>query len=341
MKLVEFNFDLPEELIAQSPLEKRTNSKMLVMDKETGKLKHEHFYDITKYFKKGDCLVLNETKVLPARLIGVKPTGANIEMLLLKEIEKDIWETLVKPAKRIKVGDIVLFGDLLKAECISVKGNGMRDFKLIYDGILIEILEQLGTMPLPPYIHERLENQDRYQTVYAKELGSAAAPTAGLHFTPEIIKEIEAIGVEIIKISLHVGLGTFRPVSAEIITDHKMHSETYHITKEASDKLNQAVKDNKKIIAVGTTTIRTLESNFNNNTFTEGIYDTNIFIYPGYKFKVVDELITNFHLPMSSLIMLVSAFSQKEYIMNAYKEAIKDKYRFFSFGDCMYIRSEK
>lgn len=341
MKLVEFNFDLPEELIAQSPLEKRTNSKMLVMDKETGKLKHEHFYDITKYFKKGDCLVLNETKVLPARLIGVKPTGANIEMLLLKEIEKDIWETLVKPAKRIKVGDIVLFGDLLKAECISVKGNGMRDFKLIYDGILIEILEQLGTMPLPPYIHERLENQDRYQTVYAKELGSAAAPTAGLHFTPEIIKEIEGIGVEIIKISLHVGLGTFRPVSAEIITDHKMHSETYHITEEASLKLNKAVKDKKKIIAVGTTTIRTLESNFNDNKFTPGIYDTNIFIYPGYQFKVVDELITNFHLPMSSLIMLVSAFSKKEYIMNAYQEAIKDKYRFFSFGDCMYIRSEK
>lgn len=341
MKVSDFNFQLPEELIAQSPLEKRTNSKLLVMDKKTGEIKHEHFYDITKYFKKGDVLVLNETKVLPARLVGTKETGASIEILLLKEVEKDVWETLVKPAKRIKVGDIVNFGNLLKAECIDVKDAGIRNFKLIYQGILIEILEELGTMPLPPYIKERLENKDRYQTVYAKELGSAAAPTAGLHFTSEIIDQIEKIGVEVIKISLHVGLGTFRPITTINVNDHQMHSERYHISENSARRLNEAIKNNKKIIAVGTTTIRTLESNFDGNKFSAGIYDTNIFIYPGYQFKVVDELITNFHLPMSSLIMLVSAFSNKDYIMNSYNEAIEKKYRFFSFGDSMYIRSDK
>lgn len=339
MKVEDFDFDLPESLIAQSPLEKRDYSKMLVMEKETGKITHEHFYDITKYLKNGDVLVLNETKVLPARIIGAKfKTNAKIELLLLKELKKDVWETLTKPARKIKVGDIVIFSEDLKAICLEEKEEGIRIFELVYEGILIEILERLGTMPLPPYIKERLSDKDRYQTVYAKEIGSAAAPTAGLHFTKEILEILTNNGVIIIPITLHVGLGTFRPVSTTNVEEHHMHSETYHITLDAANKLNEAVNNNKKIIAVGTTSIRTLESNFNDGKFTPGIFDTNIFIYPGYKFKVVNELITNFHLPKSSLIMLVSAFSKKEYIINAYQEAINNKYRFFSFGDAMYIK---
>ncbi|VEU80758.1 tRNA preQ1(34) S-adenosylmethionine ribosyltransferase-isomerase QueA [Haploplasma axanthum] len=338
MKVEDFNFELPVELIAQSPMEKRDYSKLLVMDKKTGDIEHKHFYDIVDYLNEGDVLVLNETKVLPARLFGSKKdTNAHIEILLLKEISKDKWETLVKPAKRIKVGDEVTFGDKLIAKCIGYEGEGIRIFELIYNDILIEILEELGTMPLPPYITERLNDKDRYQTVYAKELGSAAAPTAGLHFTKEILEKIKVKGIKIIPVTLHVGLGTFRPVSVDAIEDHKMHSETYHITSDSAKALNEAVDNKKKIIAVGTTSIRTLESNYNNG-FHAGVFDTSIFIYPGYKFKVVDELITNFHLPKSSLIMLVSALSSKENIMNAYHEAIKNKYRFFSFGDAMYIK---
>lgn len=341
MKVSDYDFNLPEELIAQSPLLKRDNSKLMVLNKNNGSIKHDKFYNIVNYFKKGDCLVLNETKVLPARIFGKKEiTNANMELLLLKEIKEDVWETLAKPARKIKEGDIINFNNILRAKCVKVKEEGIRVFEMIYEGIFIEILDELGSMPLPPYITERLENKDRYQTVYANNLGSAAAPTAGLHFTKDLIKQLEAKGVIVLYVTLHVGLGTFRPVSVENILDHKMHSEEYYINDETAKKLNEAIKDKKKIVAVGTTTIRTLESNFNNNKFTSGNFNTNIFIYPGYKFKVVDELITNFHLPKSSLIMLVSALSSKDYILNAYNIAVKEKYRFFSFGDSMLIRGE-
>ena len=341
MTVEEFNYDLPEELIAQTPLKKRDTSRLLVLDKETGDIEHKHFYDIIDYLEAGDTLVLNDTKVLPARLIGEKEeTKAVIEILLLKNIENDIWECLVKPARRIKVGTVVTFGNgELKAKCIEELDEGIRHFELLYDGILLEILEHLGTMPLPPYIHEKLEDQSRYQTVYAKEVGSAAAPTAGLHFTNELLDKIKEKGIKIEYITLHVGLGTFRPVEVEDVTKHKMHSEFYEMSKETADVLNKAKKENRRIIAVGTTTTRTLETIMNlYNEFKECSGWTDIFIYPGYEFKAIDSLITNFHLPKSTLVMLVSAFSSKENILNAYKEAVKEKYRFFSFGDAMFIK---
>lgn len=341
MKVEDFNYNLPEELIAQTPLEKRDSSRLLVLDKQTGEIEHKHFTDIINYLNEGDTLVLNDTKVLPARLIGVKEeTNAVIEILLLKNTEGDNWECLVKPARRIKVGTIVTFGDgKLKAECISEGEDGIRHFKLLYKGILLEILEELGTMPLPPYIHENLEDQSRYQTVYAKEVGSAAAPTAGLHFTKELLKDIENKGVNIAYVTLHVGLGTFRPVSVDTIEEHEMHSEYYSMTKEVAELLNKTKENGKRIIAVGTTSTRTLETIASKyDGFKECSGWTNIFIYPGYKFKAIDSLSTNFHLPKSTLVMLVSALAGRENILNAYNEAVKEKYRFFSFGDAMFIK---
>lgn len=341
MKTEDFDYDLPEELIAQHPLEVRDSSKLLVLNKKTGDISHQHFSDILSYLHQGDTLVLNNTKVLPARLIGEKEeTKAVIEILLLKNIKEDIWESLVKPARRIKIGTIISFGNgLLKAECIKILDEGIRQFKFIYEGIFYEILEKLGTMPLPPYIHEKLEDQSRYQTVYAKEIGSAAAPTAGLHFTKELLKQVEKKGVNICYITLHVGLGTFRPVSVSEIKDHKMHSEFYHMSKEVSEVLNQTKKSNHKIVAVGTTTTRTLESIMNKyDQFVPCSGFTDIFIYPSYQFRAIDSLITNFHLPKSTLVMLVSALAGRESILHAYQEAVKRKYRFFSFGDAMLIQ---
>ena len=341
MKVEEFDYNLPEELIAQTPLKDRTASKLLVLDKCTGKTSHEKFLNIIDYLNSGDTLVLNDTKVLPARLIGEKEeTKAVIEVLLLKNIEEDNWECLVKPARRIKVGTVVSFGNgKLKARCIKEDDNGIRHFNFIYDGIFLETLEELGTMPLPPYIHEKLEDQSRYQTVYAKEVGSAAAPTAGLHFTKELLNEIATKGVNIAYITLHVGLGTFRPVSVDVIEEHEMHSEYYSMTKEVAELLNNTKQNNKRIIAVGTTSTRTLETIMNKyDQFTECSGWTNIFIYPGYKFKAIDCLITNFHLPKSTLVMLVSALAGKENVLNAYQQAIDEKYRFFSFGDAMFIK---
>lgn len=341
MKVEDFNYNLPEELIAQTPLEQRDASRLLVLDKKTGEIEHKHFTDIINYLNKGDTLVLNDTKVLPARLIGIKEeTNAVIEILLLKNIENDNWECLVKPARRVKVGTIVSFGaGKLKAECISEQEEGLRCFKLLYNGILLEILEELGTMPLPPYIHEKLHEQSRYQTVYAKEVGSAAAPTAGLHFTNELLEKINKKGINIAYITLHVGLGTFRPVSVETIEEHEMHSEYYSMTKEVAELLNKTKENNKRIIAVGTTTTRTLETIATKyNCFKESSGWTNIFIYPGYQFKAIDALSTNFHLPKSTLVMLVSALAGREKILNAYNEAVQEKYRFFSFGDAMFIK---
>ena len=341
MKLEDFDYYLPEELIAQTPLVKRDESRLLVLDKETGNIEHKKFYDIIDYLTPGDTLVLNDTKVLPARLIGTKEeTGAVIEVLLLKNIEGDKWECLTKPARRIKEGTVVTFGNgELKAKCCGVFDEGIRHFELIYDGILMEILEHLGTMPLPPYIHENLEDQSLYQTVYAKEVGSAAAPTAGLHFTKELLKEIEEKGINIAYVTLHVGLGTFRPVSVDNIEEHEMHSEFYSMTKEVADLLNKTKKEGHNIIAVGTTSTRTLETIASQyNEFKECNGWTNIFIYPGYEFKGIDKLITNFHLPKSTLVMLVSALAGRENILNAYKVAVEDKYRFFSFGDAMFIK---
>ena len=341
MDINEFDYDLPKELIAQTPLKERSSSKLLIMNKNNGKIKHEIFSNIIDYLDKGDVLVLNDTKVIPARLIGEKEdTKAVIEILLLKDIGNDIWECLAKPGKRLKIGTIVSFGNgLLKCEIIEKLDDGIVHVKLIYEGILMEILDKLGTMPLPPYIHEKLDDQSRYQTVYAKNIGSAAAPTAGLHFTKELLKKIEDKGIIITCVTLHVGLGTFRPVEVENILEHKMHSEYYEMSEETANILNKAKEENRRIIAVGTTSTRTLETIANNN---DGLFksctgNTDIFIYPGYKFKAIDGLITNFHLPKSTLVMLVSALSSKEYIMNAYKEAINNKYRFFSFGDAMFI----
>lgn len=341
MKTDDFDYNLPEELIAQTPLEKRDSSRLMVLDKKTGEVEHKHFTDIIDYLEKGDTLVLNDTKVLPARLIGEKEeTKAVIEILLLKNIEKDDWECLTKPARRIKVGTVVSFGDgLLKAKCIKELDDGIRHFTLIYDGILYEILDKLGTMPLPPYIHEKLNDQSRYQTVYAKEVGSAAAPTAGLHFTKDLLKKIEDKGINICYVTLHVGLGTFRPVSVSDVTKHKMHSEYYHMTKEVAETLKKAKENNKKIVSVGTTSTRVLETVMTKyGEFRECSGWTDIFIYPGYKFKAVDRLITNFHLPKSTLVMLVSALAGKDNILNAYNIAVKEKYRFFSFGDAMFIK---
>ncbi len=341
MKTDDFDYDLPEELIAQTPLKQRDASRLMVLDKKTGSIEHKHFSDIIDYLDEGDTLVLNDTKVLPARLIGEKEdTKAVIEILLLKNIENDDWECLTKPARRIKEGTVVNFGNgLLKAKCIKELDDGIRHFTLIYDGILYEILDKLGTMPLPPYIHEKLEDQSRYQTVYAKELGSAAAPTAGLHFTKELLQKIEEKKINICYVTLHVGLGTFRPVSVSDVKDHKMHSEYYHMSKEVAEILKQTKKNKKRIISVGTTSTRVLETVITKyNDFCECRGFTDIFIYPGYKFGAVDALITNFHLPKSTLVMLVSALAGKEHILNAYNIAVKEKYRFFSFGDAMFIR---
>ena len=341
MKTDDFDFYLPEELIAQTPLEKRDSSRLLVLDKKTGDISHRHFTDIIDYLQKGDTLVLNDTKVIPARLYGVKEeTNAAIEVLLLKDEGNNIWECLTRPAKRIKEGSVISFGDgKLKARCTSVLDEGIRKFKLEYKGILYEVLDELGEMPLPPYIHEKLKDKDRYQTVYAKNIGSAAAPTAGLHFTDDLLKKIKDKGVNIAYITLHVGLGTFRPVSVTDVTKHKMHSEYYVMSEEVAKLLNDTRKNGHKIIAVGTTSTRTLETIMSlYGTFKSCSGWTDIFIYPGYEFKAIDYLITNFHLPKSTLVMLVSALAGKDNIMKAYNEAVKEKYRFFSFGDSMFIK---
>lgn len=341
MKLEEFDYNLPEELIAQTPIKQRDTSRLMVLDKKTGEISHKHFYDIIDYLNPGDTLVLNDTKVLPARLIGEKTnTKAVIEVLLLKNKENDTWETLVKPARRIHVGDVVSFGGgLLKLTCTEVKDEGIRLFEASYRGIFYELLDKLGTMPLPPYIHEKLEDKDRYQTVYAKEVGSAAAPTAGLHFTEELLAKIEEKGINIVYLTLHVGLGTFRPVKVEDVTKHKMHSEFYSLNNSVVDTLNKTRANGKRIIAVGTTSTRTLETIYDKfGEFKEDSGFTDIFIYPGKEVKSIDGLITNFHLPKSTLIMLVSAIAGKDNILNAYKIAVKEKYRFFSFGDAMFIK---
>ncbi len=341
MKTEDFDFELPERLIAQTPIEKRDASRMLILDKNTGEITHKHFSDLIDYLEAGDTLVLNDTKVMPARLYGVKEeTNAVIEVLLLKDLGNNSWECLTKPAKRISVGTKVSFGEsMLIAECTRVGEEGIREFKLIYNGILYEILDKLGEMPLPPYIHEKLEDKDRYQTVYAKNIGSAAAPTAGLHFTKELLNKIKDKGINIAYITLHVGLGTFRPVNVEDVTKHKMHSEYYMMSKETAELLKNTKKNNKRVISVGTTSTRTLETIMNlYGEFKECSGWTDIFIYPGYKFKAIDALITNFHLPKSTLVMLVSALAGKENIMKAYHSAIENEYRFFSFGDSMFIK---
>lgn len=343
MNIEEYNYDLPEKFIAQVPLKNRSDSKLLLLDKENGNIKEEIFKNIINYLEEGDVLVLNDTKVIPARIIGEKvDTKAVIELLLLKDVEGDIWECLARPGKRLHVGTIITFGDgLLKAEVIEKLDEGIVHVKLIYDGILMEILDKLGTMPLPPYIHEKLSDQSRYQTVYAKNLGSAAAPTAGLHFTKELLEEIKNKGIEILYVTLHVGLGTFRPVEVTDITKHNMHSEYYIMTDDVADKLNKAKSEGRNIYAVGTTSTRVLETVASRyGEFKECSGDTNIFIYPGYKFKAIDGLITNFHLPKSTLLMLVSALSKKEYILNAYEYAKMNNFRFFSFGDAMFIKKD-
>lgn len=340
MKTADFYFDLPEELIAQDPLEDRSSSRLLVLNKETGKVAHKHFREIKKYLKPGDCLVLNNTKVIPARLIGEKEgTGAKIELLLLKRLEGDVWETLVKPGRKAKPGTRISFGGgLLVGEITDVIEDGNRYIKFYYEGIFEEILDQLGQMPLPPYITHQLQDKNRYQTVYAKYEGSAAAPTAGLHFTKELLKEIEEMGVVIANVTLHVGLGTFRPVKVDDVTQHHMHSEFYQVFPEEAEKINAAKREGRRVICVGTTSCRTIESAADEHGVVQaGSGDTEIFIYPGYQFKVLDCLITNFHLPESTLLMLVSALAGKEHIMDAYAEAVSLKYRFFSFGDAMFI----
>lgn len=337
----DFYFALPEELIAQDPLEDRSSSRLLVLDKETGETSHHIFKEVINYLNPGDCLVLNNTKVIPARLIGHKEdTGAAIEVLLLKRKENDIWETLVKPGKKCKPGTKIVFGEgLLHATVLETVEDGNRLIQFSYEGIFEEILDKLGEMPLPPYITHKLQDKNRYQTVYAKYEGSAAAPTAGLHFTKELLQQIEEKGIDIAYVTLHVGLGTFRPVKVDNILEHHMHSEFYQVTKEAADKINKAKKEGHRVICVGTTSCRTVESAADENGMVkEGCDNTEIFIYPGYKFKVLDALITNFHLPESTLVMLVSALAGREHILNAYEEAIREKYRFFSFGDAMLIK---
>mgnify|MGYP002620226257 FL=1 len=339
MKVSEFNYDLPEELIAQVPIKNRDESRLMVANREKRTIEHKTFKDIIDYLEPGDCLVRNNTKVIPARLYGKKETGANVEFLLLNNIEGDIWESIVRPGNKLHVGTKVIFGDgLLEAEILDIMPGGTRKVKFNYQGIFNEILDQIGLMPLPPYIHETLKDKDRYQTVYAKYDGSAAAPTAGLHFTNELLEKIKEKGIEIANVTLHVGIGTFRPVKEDEVEKHDMHTEHYYIKKEDADKINNAKKNGKRIISVGTTSCRVLETVADENGLVKEIEgDTNIFIYPGYKFKCVDNLITNFHLPQSTLLMLVSALSDKDFMLEAYKEAVKDKYRFFSFGDAMYI----
>ena len=345
MKVEDFDFHLPEELIAQTPLLDRTASRLMVVNPFTQELEHHQFAHIVDELQQGDCLVLNDTRVLPARLMGTKEdTGANIELLLLKQTNEDEWETLVKPAKRVKIGTVVTFGEgLLKATCTGMLDHGGRTFKFEYDGIFYEILDKLGEMPLPPYIREKLDDQDRYQTVYAKERGSAAAPTAGLHFTEQLLETIKAKGVEVVFVTLHVGLGTFRPVSVDSIENHDMHSEFYSVSEEAANTINRTKLNGGRVISVGTTSTRTLETvaRDNDGKIVASQGWTNIFIYPGFEFKAIDGLITNFHLPKSTLVMLVSALAGKETILHAYDEAVKEKYRFFSFGDAMFIRPKK
>ena len=343
MNVSDFYFDLPQELIAQDPLEDRASSRLLVLDKETGDVTHKHFRDIKKYLRKGDCLVINDTKVIPARLFGNKVgTDAKIEVLLLKRKSDNVWETLVKPGKKMREGAEVSFGDgLLKGKVVGVVDEGNRLIQFEYDGIFEEILDQLGQMPLPPYITHQLQDKNRYQTVYAKHDGSAAAPTAGLHFTNELLKEIEEMGVKIAHVTLHVGLGTFRPVKVETIEEHHMHSEFYIVEEEEAKKINDTKKEGGRVICVGTTSCRTLESaTGEDGVLKAGSGWTQIFIYPGYKFKILDCLITNFHLPESTLVMLVSALAGKDHVMAAYEEAVKERYRFFSFGDAMFITND-
>ena len=352
MRKQDFYFDLPEELIAQDPLEDRSGSRLLVLDKRTGEIEHKHFRDIIDYLKPGDCLVINDTKVIPARLIGHRMNektvkqkesgsieGAKIELLLLKRRENDIWETLVKPGKKARIGTKISFGDgLLIGEIVDIIEEGNRLVKFTYQGIFEEILDALGQMPLPPYITHRLEDKNRYQTVYAKYEGSAAAPTAGLHFTKELLEEIQKKGIEIARVTLHVGLGTFRPVKEDDVLNHHMHSETYQVLPEEAEKINRTKQNGGRVICVGTTSCRTVESSVDENGLVKaGSGDTSIFIYPGYEFKVLDCLITNFHLPESTLVMLVSALAGREHILAAYEEAVREKYRFFSFGDAMFI----
>lgn len=341
MNVADFDYDLPEELIAQHPNEKRDEARLLVLNRQEQTIEHKIFKNIIDYLEPGDCLVINNTKVIPARLYGVKqPTGANVEFLLLNRKKDDIWEVIVKPGRKLLQGAKVSFGDgILKAEVLEVLPNGNRLVEFKYEGIFHEILDKIGLMPLPPYIKETLKEKDRYQTVYAQYEGSAAAPTAGLHFTEELLQSLEQKGIKIANVTLHVGIGTFRPVKVEKVEEHQMHSEHYYIKKEDAEKINQAKKNGRRIIACGTTSCRVLESVANKNGMvkeTEG--DTNIFIYPGYQFKCIDALITNFHLPKSTLIMLVSALAGKDYIMRAYKEAVQEKYQFFSFGDAMFIQ---
>ena len=340
MKVTDFDYYLPEELIAQHPNEKRDEAKLMILNRQTQKISHKIFKDIIDYLEPGDCLVINNTKVIPARLYGTKEgTNANIEILLLKKIKNDTWEAIVKPGKKLRTGAKVSFGNgLLKAQIKDILENGNRIIEFYYKGIFNEILDKIGIMPLPPYIKEKLKEQNRYQTVYAKNEGSAAAPTAGLHFTEELLEKIKEKGVEIANVTLHVGIGTFRPVKVENVEEHDMHSEHFYIKKEDADKINKAKKTGKRVIACGTTSCRVLESVANQNGEVKEIEaDTNIFIYPGYKFKCIDGLITNFHLPKSTLIMLVSALAGREYVLNAYQEAVKEKYLFFSFGDAMLI----
>ena len=341
MDVKDFDYDLPEELIAQDPLEDRSSSRLMVLDKKTGEVSHHIFKEIIKYLRPGDCLVLNNTKVIPARLYGVKEgTMAKIEILLLKRKQNDVWETLVKPGKKAKPGTKIIFGDgILTGEVIDVVDDGNRLIQFSYDGIFEEILDKLGQMPLPPYITHQLKDKNRYQTVYAKYDGSAAAPTAGLHFTKELLNEVKEKGVDIAEVTLHVGLGTFRPVKVDNVLDHHMHSEFYMVSQEAADKINNAKKNGGRIISVGTTSTRTLESAADENGMLHECSGwTDIFIYPGYEFKVIDCLITNFHLPQSTLVMLVSALAGREHILSAYKKAVEEKYRFFSFGDAMFIK---
>ena len=340
MDVKDFYYDLPQELIAQDPLEDRSSSRLMVLDKITGEVEHRHFKDITEYLRPGDCLVINNTKVIPARLYGVKEgTEAKIEILLLKRKENDIWETLVKPGKKCKIGTKIVFGEgILTGEVVDIVEEGNRLIRFHYEGIFEEILDRLGQMPLPPYITHQLQDKNRYQTVYAKYDGSAAAPTAGLHFTPELLQQVRDMGVEIAEVTLHVGLGTFRPVKETDVLKHHMHSEFYKIEQSEADKINKAKKEGHRVIAVGTTSTRTLESAADENGFlTEKSGWTEFFIYPGYQFKVIDALITNFHLPESTLVMLVSALAGREHVLAAYETAVEEKYRFFSFGDAMFI----
>jgi S-adenosylmethionine:tRNA ribosyltransferase-isomerase len=344
MKLKDFSYELPESLIAQSPLKNRTDSRLLVVDKTSEHLVDTTFIHLKDYLRKGDVLVLNDTAVMPARLIGQKEkTGAIIELLLLRQEANDVWECMVKKARKIHVGTRIIFGDgLLEATCIEEKEEGLRRFKMTYKGVFLELLDQLGEMPLPPYIHERLEEKDRYQTVYNKHLGSAAAPTAGLHFTHDYLDQLKTLGVQIVFVTLHVGLGTFRPVQVEDVKTHKMHEEYYTVTDKTARIINEAKKDKRRVIAVGTTSLRTLETVANDDGSINPVSGfSDLFIYPGFQFKCVDSLLTNFHLPESTLLMLVSAFSSKEIIFNAYHYAIKEKYRFFSFGDAMFITNLK